>query len=456
MLVLQSYSIPGHCKDFLGRTALTLPGGQLPPEKFLGCEEKTGDIPMAALSRRQFQQQLADFVRQNDESHEKPKWTLHQTDVGVMAKQSTMVNSGQEMLNRQLHLLFDPTTSQLQLWFNFYRRDGRALSIGDINAIHVTKVEIREENHPILHLPFYKIGSNEQLSVDNDSNYIARWLEVNGAFLDALKEREKESEDLDRSTTSCSSTDDAGEFGGNCAPSAKTSDGPAINVFCSTVGHFRLYFPKRMVAVQRTTIEAVSAVRPLKIISLLCLLIAIACSILALCSTSWLKSGFFRTGLFQECTSSNEPTRAAPFPGAPEPGKCHGPSRNSGFLTASAVLLIIALVLTAIAAIFNVVGLSKSDVRGKYRWYRGATTISALAVLLELVALIMFPVAFYVKMNEYGPRRNWEVDWSYGIAWGATLFTLGASIMLICDKEHEEIYYKEKTIYNPPPELGDR
>ncbi|CAI5440618.1 unnamed protein product [Caenorhabditis angaria] len=228
--------------------------------------------------------------------------------------------------------------------------------------------------------------------------------------------------------------------------------------------HFYFFFflddrskgSSKMVAVQRTTIEAVSAVRPLKIISLICLFIAVGFSILSLCSTSWLKSGSFRTGLFQECTSSNDPNHAPPFVGAPEPGKCHKPSRNSGFLTAAAVLLLISLFLTALAALFNIVGLSKGDVRGKYRWYRLATMIAAFSVLLQLIALIMFPVAFYVKMNEYGNRRNWEVDWSYGIAWGATLFTLGASIMLICDKEHEEVYYKEKTIYNPPPELNER
>ncbi|CAB3411097.1 unnamed protein product [Caenorhabditis bovis] len=208
-----------------------------------------------------------------------------------------------------------------------------------------------------------------------------------------------------------------------------------------------------MVAVQRTTIEAVSAVRPLKIISLLCLLIAIGLSIVSLCSTSWLKSGSFRTGLFKECTSSNEPTHAPPFSGAPAPGKCHKPSRNSGFLTAAAVLLLVALFATALAVIFNVIGLSKSDIRGKYRWYRIATMISAFSVLLELVALIMFPVAFYVKMDEYGSRRNWEVDWSYGIAWGATLFTLGASIMLICDKEHEEINVGIAAAENQEPDV---
>uniref|UniRef100_A0A915KDI1 Uncharacterized protein n=1 Tax=Romanomermis culicivorax TaxID=13658 RepID=A0A915KDI1_ROMCU len=35
----------------------------------------------------------------------------------------------------------------------------------------------------------------------------------------------------------------------------------------------------------------------------------------------------------------------------------------------------------------------------------------------------------------------------YGVAWGSVLFTAGACILLLCDKEQEEIYYKEKTIY---------
>lgn len=67
--------------------------------------------------------------------------------------------------------------------------------------------------------------------------------------------------------------------------------------------------------------------------------------------------------------------------------------------------------------------------------------------------MIIFPVCFYLRMNRYGVR-NWEFDWSYGIAWSAMLSTFAATLLLICDKEHEEVYYKEKTIYNPPSEFA--
>ena len=67
-------------------------------------------------------------------------------------------------------------------------------------------------------------------------------------------------------------------------------------------------------------------------------------------------------------------------------------------------------------------------------------------VLLDLIALLTFPICFYLEMKTLD-RLQWDFDWSYGMAWGSTLFTFGAALLLICDKEHEEIYYKEKVVY---------
>lgn len=62
-------------------------------------------------------------------------------------------------------------------------------------------------------------------------------------------------------------------------------------------------------------------------------------------------------------------------------------------------------------------------------------------VICEAISLIGFPVGFYLTLQSYG-IRNWEFDWSYGVAWGALLFSCGAFLLLICDKEHDEVYYK--------------
>lgn len=42
-----------------------------------------------------------------------------------------------------------------------------------------------------------------------------------------------------------------------------------------------------------------------------------------------------------------------------------------------------------------------------------------------------------------GNRPIWEFGWAYGVGWGAAIFLLGGVILLLCDKESEEIYYKE-------------
>lgn len=89
-----------------------------------------------------------------------------------------------------------------------------------------------------------------------------------------------------------------------------------------------------------------------------------------------------------------------------------------------------------------------------------------------LVALILYPVCFAAELNlgkyriSYSPalsydttislslsfslskgnRPVWEFGWAYGVGWGAAIFLFGAVVLLLCDKESEEIYYKERKI----------
>uniref|UniRef100_A0AC34FYH2 Uncharacterized protein n=1 Tax=Panagrolaimus sp. ES5 TaxID=591445 RepID=A0AC34FYH2_9BILA len=206
-------------------------------------------------------------------------------------------------------------------------------------------------------------------------------------------------------------------------------------------------------AAQTTTIETVTVVRPLKIISLICLLISLILLIICLSTTYWLRTQSFHTGLFRECVDNNDLGLMAPVVGAPMPGKCHGINRKAPYITAVAVMNLIALGFTFIAFVANVLGLKSNDLHRKHLYYKAAFILALLSVLLMLVALIVFPACFFVGMSSYG-SRVWEFDWSYGIAWGAMLFCFGALLLLICDKEHEEVYYKEKTIYNPPSEFA--
>ncbi|KRZ08952.1 Transmembrane protein 47 [Trichinella zimbabwensis] len=197
-----------------------------------------------------------------------------------------------------------------------------------------------------------------------------------------------------------------------------------------------------------TTIETVTIIRPLKIISLICECLALALLILALCTSSWLKTGCcFRTGLFRECVSDDVSTDTKLPLESPAPGQCQS-SRivyKAYFQTAAAFLILAALCI--VSCIFaTVLGLKATSLGRKYLYYKIAMYLALIAVISELISLIVFPVCFYLELENW-VVTSWEFDWSYGIAWGTTICTFFACLMLICDKEHEEIYYKEKTVY---------
>ena len=62
-------------------------------------------------------------------------------------------------------------------------------------------------------------------------------------------------------------------------------------------------------------------------IALICLLVALACSVVSLVSTAWLRSGPFEQGLFEECLDKAS-RRPANLIFAPMAGRCQ--SSHSG------------------------------------------------------------------------------------------------------------------------------
>ena len=45
-----------------------------------------------------------------------------------------------------------------------------------------------------------------------------------------------------------------------------------------------------------------------------------------------------------------------------------------------------------------------------------------------------------------GNRRVWELGFGYGAAWSSLIFMFVALVLLICDRESEELYYKERDV----------
>ena len=50
---------------------------------------------------------------------------------------------------------------------------------------------------------------------------------------------------------------------------------------------------------------------------------------------------------------------------------------------------------------------------------------------------------FIQELNDRG-RDKWYFGWSYGTAWGGAIFLAGATLLLVCDRKKEEIFYTER------------
>jgi hypothetical protein len=191
-----------------------------------------------------------------------------------------------------------------------------------------------------------------------------------------------------------------------------------------------------------TTIETVTVTRPLKVIAFICGLIVIILMIMALASTDWLMAAGWRQGLFIHCIADDAPM-PLPF-NVLDPPDCY-PARDVAYIRAAAALCIITLVTDIVATLLTGLGLRSKDHRTKYKYYRWAVYIMVLSLISILIALVIYPVCFAAELNE-GNRTVWEFGWAYGVGWGAAIFLFGAVVLLLCDKESEEIYYKERKI----------
>ncbi|XP_034941816.1 transmembrane protein 47 isoform X2 [Chelonus insularis] len=193
---------------------------------------------------------------------------------------------------------------------------------------------------------------------------------------------------------------------------------------------------------QATTIETVTITRPLKVIAFICGVIVIILMIMGLASTDWLMAVGWRQGLFAHCIEEGAET-PLPFNVVAGPG-CYQ-ARDVGYIKAVAALCIVCLVADVIATLLTGLGLRSKDHRDKHKWYRIAVFCMGLALVALLLALIIYPVFFSGELT-LGNRTVWEFGWAYGVGWGAAIFLFGGVVLLLCDKESEEIYYKERKI----------
>lgn len=130
------------------------------------------------------------------------------------------------------------------------------------------------------------------------------------------------------------------------------------------------------------------------------------------------------------------------------------------------------MITDAISTLLTGIGLKTLDANIKYKFYRIAVLVSMVSLLSLLVALILYPVCFASELS-LGNRAVWEFGWAYGVGefvkhiffffeilyiylgWGAAIFLFGAVVLLLCDKESEEIFYKERKIVHEANSVHD-
>jgi len=204
-----------------------------------------------------------------------------------------------------------------------------------------------------------------------------------------------------------------------------------------------------------TTIETISISRPLKVIAFLCGLFASILLLMGLASSEWLISGYgYQQGLFAYCVvAENITVPRLPFipeydPEASSVG-CHRLDlAEQAYTLVCGAFCVAALLITIFATLLTVLGLRCRDPNRKYKYYRMATGVMTVALVMALVALIVYPIKFSeaISTERLFVVGTWEFGWAYGVGWGASIFLFGGILLLLCDKESEEIYYKERTI----------
>jgi hypothetical protein len=196
------------------------------------------------------------------------------------------------------------------------------------------------------------------------------------------------------------------------------------------------------------TLETVTIVRPLKVIALICSFFVDLLMLLCLLSTNWLTTNKYRQGLWQYCIDTDSP-RPLPFGLTDPDGQCYW-GRDAAYIRLSGFFCVACFLLAFTATILTGFGLSSRDPNRKYTFYRFALYINLAALLAIICALTLYPAFFYTELHHSNSvpanRPLWYFGWAYGVGWGAAIFLIGAALLLVCDKETEEIYYKERTI----------
>jgi len=186
-------------------------------------------------------------------------------------------------------------------------------------------------------------------------------------------------------------------------------------------------------------------------------------------TSDWMVAEGWREGLFAKCVDELAPL-PLPFD-IPEEEGC-SKARGVSYIRGTAALVIIGLLFDFFGTLLTGLGLRSTDPNKKYKYYRVAIYALVVALIALTLAAIIYPVKFSSDLandgdddndgipddededddndgiddeDEGGPR-TYEFGFGYGATWGSIILIFASVVLLICDRESEEIFYKERQI----------
>jgi len=230
----------------------------------------------------------------------------------------------------------------------------------------------------------------------------------------------------------------------------------------------------------QVTIETITVTRPLKVIAFTCCFITVILMVAATSTADWMLADGWREGLFMQCISAGAET-PLPFD-MPEQAGC-GAVRSASYLRGAAALVIIGLIFDFFGTFLTGLGLRSTDPNKKYKYYRVAIYALILALIALLLAAIIYPVQFSKDLandsedsdddgdgvndaededddgdgidddgsdenedDDDAGARTYTFGFGYGATWGSIILIFASVVLLICDRESEEIFYKERQV----------
>uniref|UniRef100_A0A8C8SS50 Transmembrane protein 47 n=1 Tax=Pelusios castaneus TaxID=367368 RepID=A0A8C8SS50_9SAUR len=167
----------------------------------------------------------------------------------------------------------------------------------------------------------------------------------------------------------------------------------------------------------------IRVLRPFKLIALVCLFVAVALDVVALLSPAWVTSERGSLSLWEACKR------------APDVWHCLSALRTD-WQVATLVLILTAATITVLSFLASLLSFCLGTNR---RHYRVVAVLLFAAVVLQVCALILYPIKF---IDSSMLKSYHEFNWGYGLGWGSTIFMLGAAILFCLRTDvYEDAYY---------------